>query len=349
MFRKLFALILALCLCFAVVGCGDNEVIVSTDESTVETSSEPEIKDGEYVNTLTGIGGLTKAEAEKRPVAIMINNISIAQPVQTGLNEADIVYETEVEGSITRLLGVFKDTTAIEKIGTVRSARYVYIDLAMGHDAIYAYHGFDHYHAAPHLNDVDNIVVASSGSGTRISNGLATEHTLYAYGQGLWDAIEKKGFRTTVSADKTWQNFAKEDAPVTLGSTANKVKVPFSNASTSTFEYDAEQGKYVRYANGTKRVDYFTDEVICFKNVFVLNTSINTYANCSDGYKHKEVKLNSGDGYYFVNGTYTKIKWSKGASSNSFTFTNEDGSALTVNPGNSWVCIAGMQSQPVIE
>lgn len=73
----------------------------------------------------------------------MINNISTAQPVQTGLNKADIIYETEVEGGITRLMAVFQDITTAEKIGTIRSARYPYVDLAMGHNAIFIHCGQD--------------------------------------------------------------------------------------------------------------------------------------------------------------------------------------------------------------
>ena len=80
----------------------------------------------------------------------MINNISVAQSVQTGLSKADIVYETEVEGGITRLLAVFQDITAAEKIGTIRSARYPYVDLAMGHNAIYVHCGQDGTYCEPH-------------------------------------------------------------------------------------------------------------------------------------------------------------------------------------------------------
>src|SRR5690606_25657268 len=41
---------------------------------------------------------------------------------QAGLNEADVVYEERVEGSVTRLLAVFHSTDAAP-VGPVRSAR----------------------------------------------------------------------------------------------------------------------------------------------------------------------------------------------------------------------------------
>ncbi len=348
MLKKLLLIIMCLCLALAV-GCKKEPEIISTN-SEKEVSSEPEpiIEEPEYaVNPLTGVKDLALEKAGDRPVAVTINNLSQAQPVQTGINKADVIYETEVEGGITRLVAVFQDVTKAEKIGTVRSARYAFIDLAMGHNAIYVHHGQDSYHAGKHLNDVARLVLSTNNAGVRVSNGLASEHTLYAYGNKLWNAIEKQGIKTENSNTASWQNFADEATPITLPNAANSVSVSFSNSYKTTFNYDAATGKYARFFNGTERKDYYTKESLYVKNVFVLNTTIRSYPNCTDGKGHKEVLLNSGSGYYCVNGTYTPIKWSKGSASSGFTFTNEDGSALTVNPGNSWVCIAGMSATPV--
>ena len=70
-----------------------------------------------------------------------------------------------------------------------------------------------------------------------------------------------------------------------------------------------------------------------------MKTKIATFANCTDGYKHQDVKLQSGDGFYVVNGTSVPIKLTKGAAQDGFKFTTEDGKELTVNAGNSWVCL----------
>lgn len=338
--------ILSLTLCFLMIlpfaGCRKKDYTLSVDN---ESSPEPIVKPVKYLNPLTGEKDLDEETALQRPVAIMVNNISVAQPVQTGLNDADIIYETEVEGGITRLLAVFKDFKNVKQIGTVRSARYVYIDLAAGHNAIYAYHGVNETYARPHLNAVDDIVVGTNNGGARVSNGLATEHTLYAYGDKLWENIEKKFDTTLKSEEAPFASFADEKAPVKLEFTANTVSVPFSNAYKTVFKYNAETGRYTRFFGNTERKDYKTGDSITVKNVFVLNTNITYYPDN----KCKNVSLNSGSGYYFVNGTYQKINWSKGNASSSFTFTNEDGSPLTVNPGNSWVCIADKsKSQPVI-
>lgn len=340
MLKKIFAAALCLTiLCLA--GC--NETANNPVDDTSSTPPEPIL----YVNPLTGVEDIEDEDIlNRRPVAVMINNMSVAQKVQTGLNQADIVYETEVEGGITRLLAVFKDISKVQQFGTVRSARYVYVDLAMGHDAIYVHHGLDKVYCKPHLKDTQAFTLDTNNAGKRVKNGLATEHTLYGDGAKLWKHFENKTkFDLDLNKVKTWQNFASSDKNVAFENVANTVTVPFSNSYKSVFKYDTEKGKYVRYFKDTLRKDYITGESEYFENVFVLLTSITDY---SDGY-HRKVSLEGGDGYYCVNGTYMPIRWSKGAASNSFKFTDLNGQTLEVSQGNSWVCIAKKAVTPTFQ
>ncbi len=70
----------------------------------------------------------------RRPLLVMIENHSDSRP-QSGLNNADIVYEANSEGGITRFMGVFycnavKGAANKYDIGPVRSARTYFLDLA---------------------------------------------------------------------------------------------------------------------------------------------------------------------------------------------------------------------------
>ncbi len=334
--KKIFAAILCLML-FCLAGC--NETPVSSNSNSGDVSvPAPESKPMLYVNPLTGIADIEDEEVTtRRPVAVMINNLNIAQKVQTGLAQADIVYETEVEGGITRLMAVFQDITKVSKFGTVRSARYPYVDLAMGHNAIYVHHGQDEKYCKPHLKDTQAFTLSEGNAGQRDKNGLASEHTLYGRGDDLWQWFKTKTkFDLDLDRVVTWQSFAKEDESLSFDGVANTVSVPFSTSYKTVFKYDSESKKYVRYFKDTKRLDYVTGEAEYFKNVFVLLTDITNYP---DGY-HRKVDLTSGEGWYCVNGTYMPILWSKGNSSDSFKFTDQNGQTLTVNQGNSWVCIA---------
>ncbi len=343
MSKKALALLLCLSL-FMLAACSKKTERLSVDEGEEPQSSVSETV--LHINPLTGVSDLTEDKTDDRPVAIMINNITTAQPVQAGLNQADIVYETEVEGGITRLLAVYQDVSKAGTIGTIRSARYPYVDLAMGHNAIYIHHGQDNTYCGPHLKDTDDINISQGNYGFRIKNGLASEHTLYTDGSKLWDGLVKDKVKTERGTRAVWASFADEDTPIALENTASAVTVPFSASYKSVFKYDADTGVYTRYFKDTLRKDYKTGEATEVKNVFVLLTSISNYP---DGY-HRKVDLESGNGYYCTGGTYTAIKWSKGAASNGFKFTKADGTELTVNAGSSWVCIADKNtSQPAFE
>lgn len=335
MLKKFLSLSLVCLLACSFAGCGAEKA------ADAKAESEPEViepVDKEHcTNPLTGTSDLPVAAKSNRPVAVMINNIYQAQKVQTGLNKADIIFETEVEGGITRLMAVYKDISAVEKFGTIRSARYPYVDLALGLDAIYVHHGQDPTYCAPHLKDIDHFTISENNSGQRIKNGLSSEHTLYGFGSKTWDALCKEFKRTTVKSDDTFMNFASEDKSVTLtGGAASSVTVPFSTSSKTAFTYDSQSGLYTRLSGTEVRADYVTGETTQVKNVFVLLTTITNYP---DG-KHRKVDLTGGEGYYITNGNYTPVRWTKGSASSPIKISDDSGKAIEVNAGKSYVCIA---------
>lgn len=347
MFKKILAVILTALMIFTI-GCGKknaSEESTSTTDSALESTLPAEDENSEenkytVVNPLTGVAEFDDVDkAYRRPVAIAINNYSengnySVQKVQAGLSKADIIYETETEGSITRLLAVYQDMPDVEKIGTIRSARYQFVDLAMGHNAIYIHSGVNEY-CKPHLNDVDDLDIADGTyGGEKLSNGQSsTEHTLYAWTEKLWENIENN-FDTKSKSAATWVNFTQDELKLD-GGTATSVAVPFPT-QTTRFTYDAQSGLYTRVLGSSVQSDYFTKETTQVKNVFILLTSMSKY---DDNYTRK-VSLQSGSGYYITNGTMQEIKWSKGAASNGFEFTDVNGNELEVSAGNSWVCIA---------
>ncbi|MGI6343567.1 MAG: DUF3048 domain-containing protein [Bacillota bacterium] len=69
----------------------------------------------------------------------MIDNHPNANP-QSGLLDADIVYEMMAEGGITRYLAVFYSKKP-ELIGPIRSARYYFVQTAKAYNAPYAHVG----------------------------------------------------------------------------------------------------------------------------------------------------------------------------------------------------------------
>lgn len=341
---RVFSVVLAvvmLCTVLCLSGCGKDKVIEvsSQPEETSEASSKPDTS----VNPLTGLDGMDPSAFKQRPVAVMVNNIKTAQSVQTGLNDADIVYEAYAEGGITRLLAVYKDISKVGNIGTVRSARYSYVDLAMGHDALYVHAGMDPTKCKAHIAEtgIDNFNMLNGGPSKysfRVKNGKALEHTLYTSGAKLNEGFAALNYRRDLKADpKNWQSFVPEDSPVTPADGSCKEAVVTMSADyISRFKYDSATGRYLKFSGSSAHKDYRTGKQLSFKNILVLKTDVTAME--STGYLQK-TGLTGGEGYYISNGGYQNIKWSKGAASNPITITLTDGSDCSYNAGNTWVCL----------
>ncbi len=306
------------------------------DSQTEEPAPAPEPQG--FINSLTGERTLeTEEQTKLRPVALAVNNQLNAQRVQTGLENADIIYETYVEGGITRLLAVYKDISKIGEIGTIRSARYNFVDIANGDDALYVHAGLDPTYCAPYMKqlgiDNKNLLLNNYyGYAYRLDNGMALEHTLYIKGDSLAKMISDNSIRATVKDTHAgnWQNFNESVKPLPDG-TATKITACFSGDYTSTFNYDKATDRYIK----DNHKDWRSGQNLSVKNVVVLFTNVTMFEN---GYR-VNINLNGGDGYYFSNGTYQEIKWTKGGTVDRFKFTDANGNAIAYNPGNSWVCI----------
>ncbi len=352
---RILSVLLCAVLALSLAACGGGsdptiDASSSLPRSSEVTSSEEEPVDPYancVINPLTGEKKLAPEAEGRRPTAVVINNLFSAQKVQSGLDKADIVFETEVEGGITRLLALFSDPSDIGNIGTIRSLRLPFAQIACGMNAMLFFHGMDNTYCRPYLPtiDLDYHEIDASRYGFREKNGLSYEHTLYSTGEKIMKATEARKFDT--SGGKTWLNFAEGEEPVLPGEeAAERVKVKFNGTSTTCFYYDGESGKYSRAnKNGDVFKTYHTGKEEQFTNVFVLTTSIYNYP---DGY-HRAIDLSSGKGIYISAGRKTEINWKKGDADDNFSFSAADGTPLTVNKGNSYVCIINNSGQVTVE
>ncbi len=337
MFKKLLSILLVFTLLLSFAACGKKE---APGEENTDTPAEEEVVTNlGTINSLTGLDNLDKDKVNYRPVAIMIDNDSLAQKyAQAGVQTADIVYETEVEGGITRLMAVFADVSKAPQLGDIRSAREQFVQLATGHNAIYVHHGMDRHYCKPLMEKLgtDNFTVGTNNCGWRHTYGSAKSwQNLYTTGEKLANSLKDKNWKLTQNTVKSWQTFT-NDAVTLSGGKADKVTVPFSGSSISYFKYDEESKNYIKTSRHAENKDNVNGGKYEFKNVFVLKTEMSYFPNN----KHRKIDFSKGSGYYIVNGTYEKINWTKGDAKDSFVFTKEDGTPLTVQAGTSWVCIA---------
>ena len=157
-------LLLALTSTLLLFGCQDKEKIeqpaLNPIEETTPVAESSEVTE-ETQPTVTETPGpdLPPAEgmvrskltnewideeaAEMRPIAVMIPNTKTAS--QYGISTADIVYEFNVESSITRLMGIWEGWDEIEKVGNIRSARDYFVYWAFEWDALLVHYGGPFY------------------------------------------------------------------------------------------------------------------------------------------------------------------------------------------------------------
>ena len=319
------------------------------DQGAVQGSAvEPQEEIPANQNLLTGVPDLTDGAIGKRPVAVMVNNVSYAMP-QYGVGQADIIFEIPVEGDATRFMALYGDYTQVPQICPIRSCRYYFPALSQGFDAFYVNWGIDDtmadYLEALNMDQIEGITNTGGLFGRdqdRLNQGYSLEHTGYFDGTKLVSYIESQGLRTDLNEDKKGPAFqfnGLEEQLKPEGSDCTSVQINFG-AQSSQFTYDAENKVYLKQINGDAQVDGKTGEQLAFTNVFVLETDISV----RDSVGHKEIDWDGGTdsvGYYVSNGGVQKITWSKDYNNESsyLRFYDESGQEISINRGKSYIAL----------
>ena len=278
-----------------------------------------------------------------RPIAVMINNHPTARLYHCGLQDAYIIYEIIVEGSITRYMAVYKDAHT-EKIGSVRSSRHYFLDYAMENDAIYAHWGW----SPQAQNDIRRY-------GIKNINGLAyegiyfyrdkninanMEHRGFTNMELLNKAISKLNYKST-SDQETLLHYSVDEVDLSKlegAKPANNVSIRYSKIVNSSYKYDSEAKVYKRYVNNVEHKDYVTKKQYTFKNIITYQVSNHTLRGDVKGRQDID-NVGSGSGYYISNGYAVPIKWSKSSRRAQTVYTYLNGKEIDVNDGNTFIQI----------
>lgn len=320
------------------------ETTGQTETSLPEDTSIPEIP-LDYQNPLNG-----QPLAEPylgRPVAVMLNNIKAAMP-QHGVSQADILYEVLAEGGITRCMGVFSDVSAVAKLGSVRSARKYYVELAQGYDALYAHFGTSNeakqYIRNQGIPDLDGMYGERyfPQDKDRLQAGYSSEHTRFTSGEMLLNYAKEKKYPTSYTEAPSY-NMTFDDEKVIVGEKGEKIVVyfnqggkPGSYTKSTTLTYDAATKTYFAAQHGGAYIDGNTKETISFRNVVVLRANTSQQSNSS----LLTIKTTgTGTGYFACNGQLVPIKWSRASVNDPFTYTLENGNPVTFGVGSTYVAV----------
>ena len=362
-------LLVALSSSLLLFGCGKEEEEVTTQpivEPIVEAQPDVEEEKSEEAEEETEDPDAPPAEgmvrsrltnewvdeevAKTRPIAAMVPNSKTAS--QYGLSEASVLYECNVEGSMTRLMGVWEDWSSFEKLGNIRSCRDYYLYWAFEWDAIYIHYGGPFYiDDLIGRDDTQNIDCIAYSNATYRDTAKSSTDNAFTSTERIKEAAEHYDYPLEYRegyADEQHYLFASDSEPNTLEQYADAITAttvdmsPTYPVTNCYFEYNEETGMYDRYQHLSgdsdgPHIDLANNEQLSFKNLLIQNT----YFEVRDqkGYLSFQCHDTTRDGWFFTNGKGIHVTWEKTADYSATRYYDDDGNEIKLNTGKTMVCI----------
>lgn len=355
--KKLIALSLALVLLLCGCGAGkaaettspaeqpmqNTEAAPTTAPTTEPTTvpTEPEV----YFNPLTG--EILDAPFTGRIFANTVSNMQENLP-HVGVTQADMLIETFVnKNNIIRCLALFTDIESVEAIGSTRSTRPIFNQLAQHYDLVLSHAGGSDQALEDARNrgvenfNIDAWEVASTGASYRDTEYKRTyENTLFGVGSGIKAYAESQGIPMTLERDYGFR-FTEDGTPAN-GEAADRVALTFTYGQAkkdTAMVYNAQEGKYVFNQYGKEMTDQITGETEMFRNVLILNANIST-----EGIYFVADFNAGGTGYFACGGKIIPITWTCAGDKEGFQLFTADGEPLLLGQGNSYMAICTPES-----
>lgn len=284
---------------------------------------------------------------ERRALAIKISNFPNEVRPHAGLDRADIIFEHLTEANLTRLTALYLCQEA-EKIGCIRSARLIDLEIPAMYKAILIFSGvspglvprfedcdFSEYLLSPDPlfrdPDSDDIIYRVP------AEGKAYENTLFTDTKTLWQAAEWRGWNSR--QDLSGLVFSEE--PPDGGSPATHLYIVYNAMyATAEYEYDPDLQAYLRSVVGEPHRDEITGEQLAVRNVVVV------YANHVEtdiiedelGAHSIEIQLwGEGRAIILRDGRAYEVKWIRPKRPDMLRYIDDAGRPFPLKPGNTWV------------
>ena len=262
--------------------------------------------------------------AHRRPaLAVKIENTPDARP-QAGLDTADVVYEEQVEGGITRFWAVFNSTTPGD-VGPIRSVR------AMDPNIVTPLGGIAAYSGGTAVNEtlirdapVTSVDETNAGAAYYRRTDRAAPHNLYGHTAILWQ-------RPARPVPPPPLFHYTDQPPAHRGAPAATVTLGFAPPYNVTYTYRAATHTWLR-SYGTTPHRAASGRPLAPTNVII---QFVTY----DGGGDAQLLGDAPDqpAWVLTDGTVTTGHWSKPDPATPTRYTDASGAPITLRPGPTWV------------
>lgn len=299
---------------------------IEINKPSKEEPKTPEKKPLEFFAPYTG-EKVDEKKSKNIPFMAIIENSKDARP-QSGLNDADIVYETMAEGGIPRFIALFQKNSPA-KIGPIRSARPYFINISKEYNIPFAHCGYST--EAKEMIEKEKLMSMNEFFLTGFywrDRERKAPHNLYTSAEKLRSAAVSRGF---VKIPKLPLKFNKEFWTSENHSNAQDIDLKFNKYYSTSYNYT--NGKYYKSINNDAFSNKEDSKAVAITNVVVQITSITLQSDK----QHLDIDLvGEGAGYVFSNGKYTKMKWSKKNINSATILKDENGLDIPLSPGNTW-------------
>lgn len=320
-------LILLLCLGLLGAACSGDDSEDTEVAPVASASPEPE----PAKCPLTGEEPPKGLDVETPAIALKIENSPEARP-QSGLEEADVVYEEVVEGGITRFMAIFHCGTS-DQAGPVRSARFDDPKLAIPFTHLLAYSGSN----GPVDKELKRNDIIQLNEDTdpveaffRVPEGVLEVHNLFADVGKLQKIAEKREV-----APPSTDVFTFGDVPADAKK-ARSVSLNFT--ASNTIEYKWKKDAWMRSEAGVPFMTAAGDQ-LAVPNLLVQEVRVDNSETIVDvaGNPSPDIDLlTGGKAFLFRDGKVIKGKWSTNKDSHP-VFTTTDGEPMTFAVGAVWI------------
>lgn len=280
--------------------------------------------------------------AGRPDTGVIIENYYDARP-QSGLSQADVVYEALAEGGITRYLAIFH-TQQPKLLGPVRSVRTYFVDWALENDAPVAHVGGN----ADALDEIAPLGMknmdqfAHAGAFYRTSD-RAAPHNMYTTSDLLAQLEQSLGYYT---APHVQPLATFKDGKANPQAPHPTIDINYSYTGFQVeYRYDPATNTYLRYLDGQPDVDRTTGQQIRTTNV-VAEMMPTSYGLTRIGEQTVIMQtVGTGQAVVFRDGTAVIGTWRKDAHNARTQLLDGSGQPIALNRGNTWFAIIPIDSQ----
>jgi len=266
------------------------------------------------------------------------NEPGTARP-QSGLNEADIVFDTPAEGFIMRYVAVYQCNNA-GSIGPTRSVRWVDWNMIAPEfrSPILAFAGginpnVNGLQALPWLSGANLLEASGEAAGVRISSRFPPDN-LYTSTPALYALFKSK--KTPPPAVFDYSRAVPHQSR-----RAKSIGINFSYGTDAVWQWDAQSRHWMHTYSGVPDIDVLSGKQVWTNNIVIeiVHYTFGPYSeHGGPGNGDVESQLvGSGPGYVARNGRVVKVTWHRPNTSAKTTFTNAAGQAVRLTPGRTWV------------